>query len=273
MERFRREVCSRSWHGVQCWLFGVLLACGSATHEVHMTSPTQHRAESDPEGQARRETSTQALRASGFRHSSGLPTTHRRGLGAQLRPAEDIARRLMALHALNLWVLASNIPDRSILDYVESNDLRSALTGDERIMLEASRDGLDARFGGRMGWTQENMWSLAWALGFDIKPTPDAPLIDDTVVGPMLAFLPRLDGHVGSFVQGASLRSEADVLDLEDLFYCAHNAVRSAQLGESDTVPPGFHPVRDGGAVHERRHALTWMISPGVSWEDTDLST
>lgn len=52
----------------------------------------------------------------------------------------------------------------------------------------------------------------------------------------------------------------------KDLFYCAHNAVRSAQLGH-DTVPPGFHAVVDGGVVHERRHALTWALSLGVAWE------
>jgi hypothetical protein len=48
-----------------------------------------------------------------------------------------------------------------------------------------------------------------------------------------------------------------------------HNAVRSAQLGE-DTVPEGFHPIANGGVIHERRHALTWAISPGVSWEKTE---
>lgn len=31
--------------------------------------------------------------------------------------------------------------------------------------------------------------------------------------------------------------------------------------------------VFDGGAIHERRHALTWAISDGVSWDDTDLTT
>lgn len=55
-------------------------------------------------------------------------------------------------------------------------------------------------------------------------------------------------------------------------FYCCHNAVRSAQLG-GKTVPDGFHPVMNGGVIHERRHALTWCLSPGVAWDDTDLST
>ena len=60
---------------------------------------------------------------------------------------------------------------------------------------------------------------------------------------------------------------------MEDLFYCAHNAVRTAQMGGKAAVPEGFHPVRDGGAIHERRHSLTWALSPGVEWEETDLST
>ena len=59
---------------------------------------------------------------------------------------------------------------------------------------------------------------------------------------------------------------------MEDLFYCAHDAVRSAQLGGA-TVPIGFHPIDDGGGIHERRHALTWALSPGTDWDDTDLST
>ncbi len=56
------------------------------------------------------------------------------------------------------------------------------------------------------------------------------------------------------------------------LFYCLHNAVRSAQCGD-DTVPPGFDPIGNGGVVHERRHSLTWMLSKGIEWDDTDLST
>ena len=37
-------------------------------------------------------------------------------------------------------------------------------------------------------------------------------------------------------------------MELEDVFYCAHNAVRSAQTGSTTSVPKDFHPVRDGGA-------------------------
>lgn len=43
--------------------------------------------------------------------------------------------------------------------------------------------------------------------------------------------------------------------------------------GMTNVVPQGFHPVADGGTIHERRHSLTSVLSPGVAWEDTDLST
>jgi hypothetical protein len=45
----------------------------------------------------------------------------------------------------------------------------------------------------------------------------------------------------------------------------------AAQLG-GDTVPAGFHPIGGTGVVHERRHALTWLLSRDA-WDETDLST
>ena len=87
----------------------------------------------------------------------------------------------------------------------------------------------------------------------------------------MIAFIRWSDG-VDALLARARPRALAEVVALEDHFYAAHNAARSAQLG-GRTVPKGFHPVVNGGVVHERRHALTWALSPGVAWDDTDLST
>jgi len=116
------------------------------------------------------------------------------------------------------------------------------------------------------------MWPLAWALGFALVPDVGGAMIDGDVIRALGEFLPNFDQSTDDLLARARPRSAAEVCDLEDLFYCAHNAVRSAQLGH-DTVPRGFDPTVQGGVVHERRHALTWMISPGVDWDDTDLST
>ena len=65
----------------------------------------------------------------------------------------------------------------------------------------------------------------------------------------MLEFLPGLDASVEDLLKKDKPRSEEEVLKLEDVFYCAHNAVRSAQIGLTTSVPKDFHPVRDGGGI------------------------
>ena len=115
-----------------------------------------------------------------------------------------------------------------------------------------------------IGWQMENMWALAWVLGFDTEPALSGQLQGDLAR--------RLIFRFSDPKNPKEIRDLADVVQKEDLFYCAHNAVRSAQNG-GDTVPDGFHSMADGGGIHERRHALTWCLSPGVSWDETDLST
>ena len=122
----------------------------------------------------------------------------------------------------------------------------------------------------RVGWRLENLWSLAWGLGYEAEPPVAAGMMGSDRIQSVLAFLRH--GSVADLLAAASPRSQAQVAALQDRFLLAHHAVRSAQLGRA-TVPRGFHPAIDGGVIHERRHALTWMISPGEDWDDTELST
>ena len=107
------------------------------------------------------------------------------------------------------------------------------------------------------------MWALAWVLGYEHTLPLRGMLEGDLARDLVFQFCPKTNKKA---------RGLAEILAQEDLFYCAHNAVRSAQLG-GQTVPPGYDPLLDGRAVQERRHGLTWCLSPGVKWEDTDLST
>lgn len=107
------------------------------------------------------------------------------------------------------------------------------------------------------------MWALAWVLGFETEPALSGQIQGDLARELVFQFADRSD---------YKMRGADEVRAKEDLFYCAHNAVRSGQLGR-DTLPEGFHPTEDGGGIHERRHGLSWCLSPGVSWDETDLST
>ncbi|MDB4766822.1 DUF4272 domain-containing protein [bacterium] len=230
----------------------------------------------DLEGDAVRKRSIATLTEGGFIVSQGLPTSgHRRGVAGKLRPTREIALRLMALNALFMWASAPEaaVKSEELQAYIKRNNLLDHLSLAEQEIISLSRTEANKQHAGSVGWRLENMWSLAWALGFEKKPDPMLGQIPNEVTKAMvMKFMPGLDSSVDDLLKKAKPRSLQEVIQREDIFYCSHNAVRSAQTG-SKTVPDNFHPIRDGGAIHERRHGLTWILSPDVRWDDTDLST
>ena len=219
-----------------------------------------------------RERSLSFLESRGFRPARWLPKPE---TASPLRPAREIAVRLMALDAVFTWVTfpeASAETDR-IRKYIHTNHLRDWMTEEETEIIDLPRDEAHDEHVDIIGWRLENMWPLAWVLGFDPAPNVDEGEIPTSISRDIVyRFLVGLDGTVDMLLAKSKLRPVAEVVAMEDLFFCAHNAVRSAQTGEP-TVPDGFEPILHGGCVHERRHALTWCINPEVSWEETDLST
>ena len=215
-----------------------------------------------------REAAVAELTRRGFRAPWWIPTDP-----VALRSPEDIARRLLALQALFYWVVRQDVPDDVLRERATRDRLVSALTESEAQLFAAPRVQAQQAVHA-VGWRLENMWPLAWALGFDPAPEPAAGMIDDATIRRLLEFLPTAPegSAVDALLAAASPRSADEVGAMEDLFYCAHHAVRSAQLGRA-TVPEGFHPMIDGGVIHERRHALSWMVGGDVSWDETHLGT
>ncbi len=212
------------------------------------------------------------LNALGFRPANWLPPPTG---SSKLRPVEEIAVRLMALDALFTWVCFSedDAPTARVLRYIERNRLLDWMSETEAAIVSLERPAANELHVDHIGWKLENMWALAWVLGFDPEPSLAASQIEEEVIQSIIFdFLPGLDATVSQLLEKSTPRSSEQVVEKEYLFYCAHNAVRSAQLG-GETVPPGFHPIIHGGAIHERRHSLTWCVTENVTWDDTDLST
>jgi hypothetical protein len=208
----------------------------------------------------------------GFRPAPSLPLAR---APSRLRPIVEIAARIFALDAVCAWVMedSAETPDARIRSYAARNRSTKWMTRDERAIFKLPKARARALHVDTIGWRLENQWALAWVLGFSPAPAVDGKMIPNRVFRSLaLEFMPGLTKTVADLVAKAKPRPETEVIALEDLFYCAHNAARSAQLG-GRTVPRGFDPVSGGGVIHERRHALTWCLSPGVPWEETDLST
>lgn len=204
----------------------------------------------------------------GFKPASSLPTE----FDKKLRPSIEIANRLNAIKALILWLMVpkENLPDEKILNFVTRNNLMNLMTEDEKAILSLSRDNEQAR--NLIGWKFENSWPLAWFFGYKEPEITGQMMTGEQIQEILMNYTCPLDESIEEWVKNKGTVSEEDLNQKEDLFYCLHNAVRSGQLGRK-TVPNGFDPIGNGGVIHERRHSLTWMLSNGISWEETDLST
>ncbi|WP_109850991.1 DUF4272 domain-containing protein [Aquimarina sp. AU58] len=205
---------------------------------------------------------------SGFKPASSLPTEFDR----ELRPSIEIAQRLNAIKALVLWLMVpqDNLESDKILTFIDKNNLKDFMDEEEKEILNISRDDEQAR--NSIGWKFENAWSLAWFFGYKEPDITGQMMSGDQMQDILKDFSCPIDESVEDWIKDKETLSEEKLMQKEDLFYCLHNAVRSAQLG-SETVPNGFDPMGNGGVIHERRHSLTWMLSKGISWEETDLST
>lgn len=204
----------------------------------------------------------------GFKPASSLPTEFER----QIRPTIEIAQRLNAIKALILWLMVpeDNLESDKILNFIGKNGLKDFMDEEEKEILNVSRDDEPAR--NSIGWKFENAWSLAWYFGYKAPEITGQMMSGEQIQEILKDFSCPLEENIEDWVKDKSTLSEEKLIQKEDLFYCLHNAVRSAQLGR-ETVPNGFDPIGNGGVIHERRHSLTWMLSKGISWEETDLST
>ncbi|MEM6684716.1 MAG: DUF4272 domain-containing protein [Bacteroidota bacterium] len=204
----------------------------------------------------------------GFRPTNSLPTE----LERQLRPVVEIAQRLNAIKALVLWLMIpeDHLESERILNFVHNNNLKDVMDEEEIEILEGARDDQEAR--NAIGWKFENAWSLAWYFGYAAPEITGQMMSGEQMQEILQNFTCPLEESIEDWIKDKQTISEEELMEKEDLFYCLHNAVRSAQLGR-DTVPNGFDPMGNGGVIHERRHSLTWMVSKGVNWDETDLST
>jgi len=163
-----------------------------------------------------------------------------------------------------------NLENDKILTFINKNNLNDFMDEEEKEILNTSRDDEQAR--NSIGWKFENAWPLAWYFGYKEPDIMGQMMSGDQMQDILKDFSCPMDENVEDWIKNKETISEEKLTQKEDLFYCLHNAVRSAQMGR-ETVPSGFDPMGNGGVIHERRHSLTWMLSKGINWEDTDLST
>ena len=206
----------------------------------------------------------QKLADIGMLAADWMPTADQR-LANQLRPKSEIIKKLMATYITSAWVCAPAdvVSNDEIKSYLATNQLKRNSFSDKETGWMQTKRAEANQFSGQAGWLLENIWSLAWLLGAAGLPTPNisSDQTSHEVMGPIRDdLLGGLDKTFDQLMSRTKLRRLESVIALEDLMYCAHNSVRTVDIPH-------------GGLIHERRQSLTWALSPGVRWDDTDVST
>ncbi len=114
-----------------------------------------------------------------------------------------------------------------------------------------------------MDWEYECYWALCWYLGLvdDIK---DASVVCDG--SKAVSFLASCKSF-NDFVNKCNVRSNDELLDMEDLYYRYHWAVNDKSANESVSIGNLNSEI-----VIERRRALEWILSDKEDWYEIELN-
>jgi Domain of unknown function (DUF4272) len=184
---------------------------------------------------------------------------------AQLRTAEEICSRALAMHAVAASAYGAD--RRTVRGWLRMEGLDPFLTQEEVGYLESSPREAALKFReqiGRFRMQIEGIWALAWVLSrvSELDFNRDC----DDNFAEMFPDLGRESGD--HFRSLAKLRSGEEIVQFCDLAYRLHWAVRDAQLKHL------VQPLKVLPEVTvERRRALEWVIDPETPWEDISLDT
>ena len=204
------------------------------------------------------------LRAEGFAPVDWFPLREHR---AVVRPNEEIAQRTLAIAAAWAWsALSENeIPTPILRAHVDRNDLGAAMTEPEKELFQQARGAWANDAAPLLCATA----ALAFVLGFATEPSLRGTAPSQEALRDLLRFVLR-GGDVATLDLASRQRADRDVVEQEDLFACAHQTGRLALLGHPEARMPTDASFT---GIEASRHALSWCLSPGESWETVDLST
>jgi hypothetical protein len=203
-----------------------------------------------------------AIRAESIRKLSGAgvrvnPTLPPLETSLKARSSSAVIDRALALHAV---VAASyGFPRDQATTWIEREGVSGSLTDLEREQLSSGGNGI-VGFRRRV----EALAALAWTVS--VVPACD-PF--QKLPSSLVAKFPDLlrDEAASGFVSASHLRGVADLVAALDLMYCAHWALRQAELSGKRLTK--LQPL---AVVEERRRALEWVLS-AEDWDELALDT
>jgi hypothetical protein len=181
----------------------------------------------------------------------------------EIRPAQEVARRSLALFAVVGTALSA--PRDEVVSWLRTEGLWDALTPREVAYLELTNPPRQARV--NFGWQSERLTVLLWALG-KIQELPDsATECDTSIFNSVLPPFARKSAQ--AFIAQATLIDEDRLWKQAALYLDDHWKARDARLYER-SMPLGI----DIEIVQERHHAINWITGYGdLPWAEVTTDT
>lgn len=195
---------------------------------------------------------------------------------AVIRSAQDVARRVMVLWAVDMK--AEGVDRKRATRHLKNLGLNAAVSPQERAFLDDPHP--DPVYCQRLVWRLESIWVLLWALGHTRALDWPAGMCNTKEM------VPILESHESSpdFISRAALRSKAEILDQQDLILRIHWAIRHTHLSgrplpanlnwaqPNDWVPANASAA--AAVVAQRHYALNWLTTfLGADWDEVDTPT
>lgn len=198
---------------------------------------------------SRRERSENILKKIGIKLNRSLPPLEMEE-NIQLRPATEIAERLVVLTAVNYVACDATTP-KEILNALKSFQLSDHLSPKEVDFLKNPTPENKIQ----ESWKCEAIWTLLWALNIVEDLGSPKEICNLSAIPPQL-FPFGQGGDSRNFIQMPFIvRSKAEILDAQDLYYRMYWACTDAIQAQRE-----FYKV-DPNVVYERLYALHWLTT------------
>jgi hypothetical protein len=185
------------------------------------------------------------------------------GVQDGIRPAQEIARRCLALFAVVGTALG--VPRDEVISWLRTERLWDALTPREVAYLDQADPPRKAHI--NFGWQSERLIVLLWALGM-IQELPDsATQCEASVFKTILP--PFATTSTQKFIAQATLIDEQKLWSQAELYLEDHWRARDARLHERP-----MPPVINIEIVQERHHAINWIAGyDNLPWDEVTTDT
>lgn len=175
----------------------------------------------------------------------------------EIRDPKEIAARILILVYL---AYISEVPEEreNVIDFLKANSLWDKVSPDEKVQYQ--KEKLTNQELVNISWRSEAVWLLLWTINkVDKLELP----IGQVEISEIVSRIPEFLTDPKEFTENAIVRQTTEILDISDLLYRLHWAIRNQSM-----------PAKlDLGIIMERHYAINWVTCYADEWDEITTDT